>query len=70
MAVLGANGRIGVDILADDLAAHGRAQGQRRPTASRVGDASKAALVLKQKAYLSSCGKAVGYGFEDEREFF
>src|ERR1039458_8241924 len=40
------HGNVCVDIFADQLAANGGPQGQRRPTASRVADASETSLVL------------------------
>ena len=70
LAVGGAHGHISVHIFADQLAADCRPQGQRRPTASRVADASETAFVLKQHTHLCVCWKALGYGLESLRKFF
>src|ERR1017187_4594210 len=65
-----ADGHVGVDIFADQLTANGGSQRQRSPTASRIADAPKTSLVLKQYAHPSARRKALGYGVERSREFF
>jgi hypothetical protein len=61
---------MGVFMFADQLAADCGPQGQRRPTASPVADASETAIVLKQNAHPCACRKALSYGLESLREVF